>query len=105
MAFLRNTDISKKEMEASSRLLKHREQKEKELYSMSWKVPLNRVVAVVKSLSILCDPRDCSLPGSSVHGISQARILEGVAISFSRGSSRSRDQTRISCIGRQILNH
>ena len=87
MVFLRNTDISKKETEASSRLLIHREQKEKELYSMSWKVPLNRVVAVVKSLSILCDPRDCSLPGSSVHGISQARILEGVAISLSRGSS------------------
>ena len=87
MVFLRNTDISKKETEASSRLLKHREQKEKELYSMSWKVPLNRVVAVVKSLSILCDPRDCSLPGSSVHGLSQARILEGVAISLSRGSS------------------
>ena len=35
----------------------------------------------------LCDPTDCSLPGSCVHGISQARILEGVAISFSRGSS------------------
>ena len=35
---------------------------------------------------ILCDPMDCSLPGSSVHGISQARILEWVAISFSRGS-------------------
>ena len=38
---------------------------------------------------ILCDPRLCSPPGSSVHGISQARILEWVAISFSRGSSRS----------------
>ena len=40
----------------------------------------------------LCDPMDCSLPGSSVHGISQTRVLEGVAISFSRGSSRCRDQ-------------
>ena len=39
----------------------------------------------------LCDPMDCSLPGSSVHGILQARILEWVAISFSRGSSRPRD--------------
>ena len=39
----------------------------------------------------LCDPVDCSLPGSSIHGILQARILERVAISFSRGSSRSRD--------------
>ena len=39
-----------------------------------------------------------SLPGSSVHGILQARILEWVAISFSRGSSKLRDQTRISCV-------
>ena len=47
-------------------------------------------------------------PGSSVHGISQARILEGVAISFSRGFFQPRDQTRLSCIsctGRQILYH
>ena len=44
----------------------------------------------------------CS-PGSSVHGIFQARILEWVAISSSRGSSRPRDQTRVSCIGRWIL--
>ena len=41
---------------------------------------------------------DCSLPGSSVHGILQARILEWIAISFSRGSSWPRDQTQISCI-------
>ena len=41
----------------------------------------------------LCDTTDCSLPGSSVHGISQARILEWVAISFSRGSSWPRDWT------------
>ena len=47
---------------------------------------------------------DCSLPGSSIHGISQARILEWVAMSFSKGSSWPRHQTRISCIGRQILN-
>ena len=43
------------------------------------------------------------MPGSSVHGILQAKILEWVAISSSRGSSWSRDQTRVSCIGRQIL--
>ena len=42
----------------------------------------------------LCDPVDCSLPGFSVHGILQARILEWVTISFSRGSSRPRDRTR-----------
>ena len=41
----------------------------------------------VKSCLTLCDPVDCSPPGSSVHGILQARILEWVAISFSRGSS------------------
>ena len=46
----------------------------------------------------LCDPMDCSPPGSSVYGISQARILEWVAISFSRGSCGSRDQTQVSCI-------
>ena len=44
----------------------------------------------------LCDPMDCSLPGSSVHGIFQARILEWAAISFSRGSSQPRDRTWVS---------
>ena len=53
----------------------------------------------------LCDTMDLSPPGSSVHGISQARILEWFAISFSRGLSQPRDQTQISCIGRQILYH
>ena len=43
-------------------------------------------------------PMDCGLPGSSVHGILQARILESVAISPSRGSSRFRDGTCVSCI-------
>ena len=53
----------------------------------------------VKSLSpALCDPVDCSQPGSSVHGILQARILEWVAIPFSRGSSWPKDQTQVSCI-------
>ena len=46
----------------------------------------------------LSDPMDCSLPGSSVHGILQARILGCIAISFSRGSSWSRDRTWVSCI-------
>ena len=46
----------------------------------------------------LCDPMDHSLPGSSVHGIFQARVLELVAIAFSRGSSPTRDRTRVSCI-------
>ena len=46
----------------------------------------------------LCNPMDCSLPGSSVHGILQARILEWAAISFSRGSSQPRDGNGVSCI-------
>ena len=48
-----------------------------------------------KSCPTLCNPTDCSPPGSSVHGILQARILESVAISFSRGSSQPRDWTRL----------
>ena len=44
-----------------------------------------------------CDPMDCSLPGSSVHGILRARILEWVAMPSSRGSSRPKDRTCISC--------
>ena len=51
----------------------------------------------------LCNTIDCSLPGSSVHAILQARILEWVAIFSSRGSSQPRDQTHVSCIGWQIL--
>ena len=53
-------------------------------------------------MSILCDLKDCSPPGSSVHGILQARILEWVAMPPSRGSSGPKDQTHISyisCIG------
>ena len=58
---------------------------------------------VAKSCPILCDPMDCNPPGPSVHRISQVRILEGVATSFSRRSSRPRDWTHISCIGRQTF--
>ena len=54
-------------------------------------------VLVAQSCPTLCDPMDCSPPGSSVHGILQARILEWVAIPFSRGSSWPRDQTWVSC--------
>ena len=50
---------------------------------------------VTQLYSILCDPMDCSLPGSSVHGILHARILEWVAIPFSRGSSWPRDWTQV----------
>ena len=58
---------------------------------------------VTQSYVTLCDPMDCILPGSSVHEILQARILEWVVIPFSRGSSWPRDRTCISCIGRWIL--
>ena len=61
-----------------------------------------RACSVAQSCLTLCDPMNCSPPGSSVHGISQARILESVAISSSRQSSWPRNQTCVSCIGRQI---
>ena len=52
-----------------------------------------------------CDPMDGSPPGSSLQGISQARILEQIAISFSRGSSWPKDRTHVSWIGRSVLYH
>ena len=55
-------------------------------------------VLVAQSCLTFCDPMDCGPPGSSVHGILQVRILEWVAISFSRGSSWPRDQTQVFCI-------
>ena len=65
-----------------------------------WKVKESEVA---QSCVTLCDPTDRSPPGSSVHGILQARILEGVAISFSRGSSRPRDRTQVChIIGRRV---
>ena len=54
---------------------------------------------VAQSCPTLCEPMGCSPPCSSIHGIFQARVLEWVAISFSRGSSRPRDRTWVSCIG------
>ena len=60
---------------------------------MLWRV----CVLVTQSYPTLCDPKDCSSPGSSVHGIIQERILQWVAIPFSRRSSRPRDQTQVSC--------
>ena len=58
---------------------------------------------VIKSCLTLCDPTNCSPLGSSVHGIFQARILEWVAISFSRGSFSPRDWTWLSCIAGDSL--
>ena len=65
------------------------------IYIYIFKLKLNLSHSVVL---ILCDPMDCSLPGYPVHRILQARILEWVAVSSSRGSSRPRDQTCISCL-------
>ena len=58
---------------------------------------------VTQSCPTLCHPMDCSLPGSSIHGILQIRILEWVAIPFSRGSSQPRDWACISCITGRFL--
>ena len=70
---------------------------------MSYKetLPLKLIMKrneVTQSCPTLCNPMDCSPPGSSVHGIFQARVLEWGAIAFSRGSSQPRDQTQVSCI-------
>ena len=64
--------------------------------------------SVPQSCLTLCEPMDCSLPGSSVHGILQARTLEWVARPSPRGSSQPKDQTHVSCvscIGRRVLYH
>ena len=58
-----------------------------------------------QSFLTLCDPMDCSPPGSSVHGILQARVLEWVAISFSKEAPHARGQTHLSCIGKWVLYH
>ena len=60
---------------------------------------------VTQSCPTLRDPMDCSPPGSSIHGIFQARILEWVAIAFSEQIFLTRDQTQVSCIDRWILYH
>ena len=62
----------------------------------------------LQSCQVLCEPMDCILPGTSVHEILQARILEWFAMPSSRGSSQLRDQTHnsyVSCIGMQFFYH
>ena len=63
-----------------------------------WNVTYLLLHVHTQSCPTLYDPTDCSPPGSSVHGILRARILEWVAISFSRGSSQPRNQTQVSCM-------
>ena len=66
--------------------------------------PLWQKSEVTQSCPTLCDPKDCSLSGSSVHGIFQARILGWFAISFSRASFRPRDWTCVSRIAGRCFN-
>ena len=76
---------------------------------MSFKLPSEVFEHVRCAQALSCvqlyDPMDYSPPGSSVHGILQARILEWAAFPSSRGSSWPRDRTRVSSIGRQVLYH
>ena len=82
-----------------------------ELYIWKWFKMVNFICAwlrakLLRSYPTLCNPMDCSPPGSSFHGILQARILELAAMPSSRGSFWLRDRTRVSyvsCIGRQVL--
>ena len=73
-------------------------------YSGEFCVILALLHYLTQSCPTLCDPTDCSPPGFSVHGIFQARILEWVAVFFSRGSSQPRDRTQVSCIAGKHFN-
>ena len=71
------------------------------IHATTWMIFEKRKKVKGKSLShvrLFATPMDCSLPGSSIHGIFQARVLEWIAVSFSRVSSRPRDWTRVSHI-------
>ena len=63
------------------------------------------VCSVALSCPTLCDPMDYSPPGSSVHGIFQARTLEWIAVSFSRGSSSPRNGTQVSCTADRLFTY
>ena len=74
------------------------------------KMAIKTYISIVESESevaqlcpTLCDPMDCSPPGSSVHGILQARVLEWGAVAFSSGSSPPRDRTRVSHIAGRLV--
>ena len=76
--------------------------------SFFWIVKYTSLIHCLACMCALCDPMDCRLPGFSVHGIILSRILEWVAIAFSRGSSWPRDGAQVSyasCTGRWILYH
>ena len=73
-------------------------------FSLSLSLESEWVSEVAQSCPTLCNPMDCSLPGSSLHGSLQARVLEWAAISFSRGSSWPRDRTWVSRIPGRHFN-
>ena len=68
-------------------------------------LPAFGCVKLLRSFLTLCNTMDRSPSGSSVQGILQARILEWVAVPFSRGSSQCKDGTQVSCISRWVLYH
>ena len=71
-------------------------------YNMHW--PSSSLVLVAQSSLTLCNPMDCSPPGSSVHGIIQAKILEWIVIPFFRDSSWTSDWSQVSCIAGKFFN-
>ena len=70
---------------------------------LTWACERKLKALVAQSWPTLCDPMDCSPPGSSVHGILQEGTLEWVAIPFSRGSSQPMDWTWVSCIAGRLF--
>ena len=80
-------------------------EKDKRLMEASWWERLTEGESEVgQSCLTVCDPVHCSPPGSSIHGVLQARILEWVAVSFSRGSSQPRNRTYVYCIAGRHFN-
>ena len=73
------------------------------LYSRAWEKEEEKMKSLWRVR--LCDPMDYSPPGSSIHGTFQARVPEWVAISFSRGSSRPREQMQVSCLAKHTLHY
>ena len=85
--------------------MKQEDHSQRVLFPINSEMSLFVVVCVLSCVKLLCDTMDCSPPGSSVYGISQARILEFVAISFSRGSSPPRDRFHVSVLAGGFFEH
>ena len=98
-----NTKINEWIRNCSRRSTNKKNYKAKVDISWEWKYLHSVKVKVAQLCLTLYNPMDHSLPGSSVHGILQARILEWVAIVFSRGSSWPRNWTRVSCVGGEFF--